>query len=164
MENEAGHKGGWWRLALCVIFCEAAGGIGSLFTGPSLETWYKTLEKPSFNPPGWLFGPVWFTLYFLMGVSAFIVWRRGLGRKEVRIALLCFLVQLLLNAAWTPAFFGLHNILAAFVIIIFLWAAILVTILRFLKVSALAGILLFPYVAWVSFAAVLNGSILILNC
>lgn len=138
--------------------------IGSLFTSrDALDAWYANLNKPFFNPPGWVFGPVWTTLYVLMAVSAFLVWRKGLDTRAVRIALAFFVLQLVLNALWTPLFFGAKMPLAAFIEILFLWAAILLTILTFARVSRLAALLLIPYIAWVSFAAVLNASIWLLN-
>ncbi|UCG47321.1 MAG: tryptophan-rich sensory protein [Phycisphaerales bacterium] len=132
-------------------------------TRQALSTWYANLNKPFFTPPAWLFGPVWTTLYLIMGISAFLVWQKGLESRPVRIALLFFLIQLALNALWTPLFFGLQIPLLAFVEIIFLLAAILLTIIFFAKVSAPAALLLCPYVLWVAFAAVLNASIWILN-
>jgi len=138
--------------------------IGSLFTSrEALDTWYANLNKPFFNPPGWVFGPVWTTLYALMAVSAFLVWQKGLDTRAVRIALAFFVLQLILNALWTPLFFGAKMPLAAFIEILFLWAAIFLTIFTFTRVSRPAALLLTPYIAWVSFAAVLNASIWLLN-
>jgi tryptophan-rich sensory protein len=137
--------------------------LGSVFTAPAIGTWYAGLVKPSFNPPNWLFGPVWISLYFIMGVSAYLVWRNGLEKREARTAMFAFLIQLLLNAAWTPVFFGLRHPEAALAVIIALWLAILATVLSFRKVSVLAALLLIPYLAWVSFAAVLNAAIAYLN-
>jgi benzodiazapine receptor len=142
----------------------AAGAIGSLAVrDPGFSSWYAALQKPGFTPPGWVFGPVWTVLYLLMGVAAFLVWQKGLGTRVVRIALLWFLVQLALNAAWTPVFFGLHRIGLAVAVIVLLWAAILVTMYYFFRVARSAGMLLVPYLFWVSFAAVLNAAIWHLN-
>jgi tryptophan-rich sensory protein len=142
----------------------AAGGIGSLaVTDPGFSSWYATIAKPGFTPPGWAFGPVWTVLYLLMGVAAFLVWQKGLGSRLVRIALAWFLVQLGLNAAWTPVFFGLHRIGLALLVIALLWVAIVGTMYYFLRVSRPAGLLLVPYLLWVSFATVLNASIWHLN-
>jgi tryptophan-rich sensory protein len=136
--------------------CQLAGVIGGLFTASSVGTWYATLTKPSFNPPNWLFSPVWITLYFLMGVALFLVWRQGLQTEGVKIALIVFGLQLALNTLWSLLFFGLKMPLLAFIEILILWCLILITILKFKKISKLAGLLLVPYLLWVSFAAVLN--------
>ncbi|MBN1572859.1 MAG: tryptophan-rich sensory protein [Deltaproteobacteria bacterium] len=151
------------RLLGAVILCEGCGIIGSLFTAPSVPTWYASLTKPSFNPPDWIFSPVWIALFFLMGISLFLVIREGFKKREVKLAVWVFAVQLVLNVLWTLIFFGLKAPLAAFIEIILLWIAILVTIIRFFPISRLAGYLLIPYIAWVSFAALLNISIFILN-
>jgi len=151
------------KLVISIIICQMAGVIGSVFTTPSIPTWYATLKKPSFTPPGWLIGSVWITLFFLMGISAFLVWRKGLNKQQVKIALTVFAVQLILNALWSVAFFGFQSPLAGLVVISVLWIAILLTILKFLKVSRPAGLLLLPYILWVSFAALLNTSIFAIN-
>ena len=141
----------------------AAGGIGSLATTRAIPTWYKGLVKPSFNPPEWLFGPAWTMLYLLMAVAVFLVWKQGFGVPGVKLALAVFLVQLVLNALWSVLFFGLRSPLAGLVEIAVLWVAILATIILFFRVSVPAGVLLLPYIAWVSFAALLNAAILRLN-
>ena len=151
------------RLVVSIIICQFAGFIGSIFTRMSIPTWYATIEKPSFTPPNWLFAPVWTTLFVLMGISAFLVWRKGLGDKRAKIALSIFAAQLVFNIFWSVAFFGLRSPLAGLIVIIILLAAILLTIIEFVKVSVVAGILLIPYILWVSFAAVLNTSIFTLN-
>jgi benzodiazapine receptor len=152
------------RLIVACGVSLAAGAIGSLaVVDPGFNSWYTALQKPGFMPPSWVFGPVWTVLYLLMGVAAFLVWQRGLGTRLVRTALLWFLVQLALNAAWTPVFFGLHRIGLALVVIALLWAAILVTMYYFFRVTRPAGMLLVPYLLWVSFAAVLNAAIWHLN-
>jgi len=151
------------KLVISIGICQMAGVIGSVFTTPSIPTWYATLKKPSFTPPGWLIGSVWITLFFLMGISAFLVWRKGLNNRQVKIALTVFAVQLILNALWSVAFFGFKSPLAGLVVISVLWIAILLTILEFLKVSRPAGLLLLPYILWVSFAAVLNTLIFAIN-
>ena len=124
--------------------------------------WYTQLNKPSFNPPGWVFGPVWSVLYACMGVAAWLVWRRR-GRTVARWALVLFAVQLALNAAWSPLFFGAHEPGWAFVDIVALWVALAATVVAFFKTQLAAGILMVPYLAWVSFAAVLNAAIWSLN-
>lgn len=151
------------RLIIAIVICEGAGVVGSLFTTPSIATWYASLTKPSFNPPGWIFGPVWTTLFLLMGISAFLVWNKGLNHNNVKIALIIFGFQLLLNILWSVLFFGYHLPGAAFIEIIFLWLAILATIIAFFRISHPSAWLLIPYVLWVSFASILNFYIWRLN-
>jgi benzodiazapine receptor len=151
------------KLLSSVVVCQLAGIIGSVFTASSVSTWYAALRKPSFTPPGWVFGPVWISLYALMGVAAYLVWRSGLSHREVRIALTLFVAQLVLNALWSAMFFGLRSPLAGFIDISVLWVLIVLTIFYFLKVSTTAGVLLVPYIVWVTFAGVLNYSIWAMN-
>jgi len=151
------------KLVISIVACQCAGLIGSIFTMPAISTWYETLAKPSFTPPNWLFAPAWVTLYVLMGVAVFLVWRKGLGIKNVKAALITFLVQLVLNALWSALFFGAKSLVGGAVVIVLLWIAILFTILRFFKISTAAGGLLIPYILWVTFASALNISILALN-
>ena len=151
------------KLVVSIIACQLAGLIGSVFTTPAIPTWYAALQKPAFTPPNWLFAPAWLTLYLLMAIAAFIIWRKGLAQKEVKTALLIFAIQLILNALWSVAFFGLKSPLAGVIVIALLWVAILFTILRFFRLSAAAGALLLPYILWVSFAAALNMAIWQLN-
>lgn len=136
-----------------LLLCFAASAGGAVFMPGE---WYAGLNKPSWNPPGWIFGPVWTTLYAGMAVAAWLVWKQG-GFAAQRHALILFLTQLGLNALWTPLFFGLQRPGLAFAEIILLWLAIVATILAFRRVSRIAVWLLLPYLAWVSFAAVLNG-------
>ncbi len=143
-----------WMLA-----CYASAAMGGLFMPGE---WYASLQKPSWNPPGWIFGPVWTTLYTMMAVAAWMVWRRG-GWGKQRKPLLIFVVQLALNALWTPLFFGLHQPGLAFTEIVLLWLAIVATIMVFGPVSRTAMLLLVPYLAWVSFAAALNFTLWRLN-
>jgi tryptophan-rich sensory protein len=149
--------------AIFILVSEAAGIIGAIFTTDAVATWYPTLTKPSFNPPNWLFGPVWTTLYALMGVAAFLIWRHGWSAPGVKIALALFAAQLILNSLWSIIFFGMHALLPAFIEIIFLWVLILATIVAFLRVSPGAAGLLVPYILWVSFASLLNFSLWRLN-
>jgi len=151
------------KLLVSIVICQAAGALGSVATGPSIPTWYATLEKPWFTPPNWVFAPVWLTLFVLMGIAVFLVWRQGMSNRQVKVALAVFASQLILNVLWSIAFFGLKSPLAGLVVIVILWVAILMTLLRFFKISRSAGFLLLPYIVWVSIAAVLNTSILILN-
>jgi tryptophan-rich sensory protein len=151
------------RLALAlagwVLVCFAATAMGGLF--PPGE-WYASLKKPSWNPPGWVFGPVWTALHAMMAVAAWLVWKRG-GWAAQRRPLALFLGQLILNAAWTPLFFGLHRPGLAFAEIVLLWLAIAATLVAFRPVSRVAAWLLAPYLAWVSFAAGLNFTLWRLN-
>jgi len=151
------------KLIVCVVACLCAGIIGSIFTREAIPTWYATLEKPSFTPPNWLFAPAWALLYLLMSIAAFLVWRRGLENRQVRIALIVFLIQLILNALWSVVFFGLESPLYGLIVISALWVAILFTVLKFFRISSVASVLLWPYLLWVTFAAVLNVSIWLLN-
>jgi benzodiazapine receptor len=151
------------KLIVSIVACEGAGGIGSVFTRKAIPTWYAGLKKPTFTPPDSVFGPVWVTLYALMGVAVFMVWREGLTQEGVRIAFIIFWVQLALNILWSVIFFGRRSILGGMVVILMLWAAILATIIKFFAVSNVAGGLLVPYLVWVSIAANLNVRIWVLN-
>lgn len=148
---------------VAVLICELAGIVGSLFTAPSIPGWYAGLTKPPFNPPGWVFAPVWTILYALMGIAAWLVYDKGVRRADVKRALFVFVAQLVLNVLWSVMFFGAHQILGAVVIIVALWILILGTILRFHKISRPAAYLLVPYLLWVGFATVLNVSLYVLN-
>ena len=152
-----------FKLVISLIICQLVGFVGSLFTSPSIPTWYANIEKPSFTPPNWVFSPVWISLFVLMGISLFLLWEKTLRERRVRVAIFWFAVQLGLNILWSVIFFGLKSPFFAFIEIVFLWIAILLTILKSFKVSRLAGTLLIPYILWVSFAAILNFSIFILN-
>ena len=150
-------------LLIAIVICQLAGIVGGLFTASSVDTWYATLIKPSFNPPNWLFSPVWITLYCMMGIALFLVYKKGLDTEGVKVALVLFVAQLIGNALWSVLFFGLKLPLAAFLEIVVLWALILSTMISFLKISRLAGLLLLPYLLWVSFASVLNFFLWLLN-
>ena len=152
-------KPAWPGLAFWLLVCFAAPALGTA-AGPG--AWYAQLQKPSWNPPGWLFGPVWSVLYTLMAVAAWLVWRQG-GWGKQRRPLLIFLAQLALNALWTPLFFGLHRLGVAFAEIVLLWLAIGTTLTVFRPVSRAAAWLLAPYLAWVSFATVLNFALWRMN-
>ena len=149
------------KFLFSILICEGVGILGSFFTLPSIINWYATLNKPFFNPPDWIFGPVWTILYFLMGVSLFIIWEKG--ADKAKNAILFFSIQLALNFLWSVLFFYSHQPLAAFLEIIILWVFILLTILSFGKISKNAGLILIPYILWVSFAGVLNLFIVLLN-
>jgi len=150
------------KLAASVIVCLLAGFLGSLFTTPAIPTWYAALEKPIFTPPGWLFAPAWTTLFILMGISLFLVWRKR-GHPQFKPALVFFIVQFILNILWSALFFGLRSPLLGLIEIAVLWVTILLTIIYFFKVSRPAGVLLVPYILWVSFASLLNCYVWILN-
>lgn len=151
------------RLIISLGICQLAGVLGALFTSPSIPTWYASLEKPAFNPPNWLFSPVWITLFVLMGISLYFLWESTLKERRAKRVLFIFSIQLALNVLWSIIFFGLKSPSFAFLEIVILWAAILLTIIKSLKVSKIAGVLLIPYILWVSFAAVLNFFIWKLN-
>lgn len=150
----------WKQLVAAIVFCELAGIVGSVFTMPSIAGWYAALQKPFFNPPAWVFGPVWILLYAMMGISLYLVWQK---RKQSNNALVFFGIQLSLNVLWSLLFFGLHSPLLALACILALWLAIALTIRSFAKIDSRAAWLLVPYLLWVTFAAVLNYSIFALN-
>jgi len=151
------------KLIISVGICVLGGFAGSFFTASSVNSWYAALRKPVLNPPSWIFAPVWTILYVMMGVSAFLIWKQGLGNDNVKTALTIFILQLALNFAWSPAFFGMKSPLMGLVIIVLMWCAILFTIVLFHRVSHPAAYLLAPYLIWVSFATYLNASIYFLN-
>jgi len=151
------------KLVVAVLLCQAAGILGSLATVPAIPGWYQGLAKPAFTPPNWLFGPAWIMLYLLMGIALFLVWRQGLGRPGVKTAVTLFFIQLVLNALWSWLFFGWHQVGLAFAEIVLLWVFILLTMIRFLRLSRAAGWLLVPYLLWVTFASALNFSLWRLN-
>ena len=155
-------KGDWFRLIICIVICIMAGIIGSIFTSRNIPTWYATINKPSFNPPNWVFGPVWTTLYIMMGVSLFLIWRQR-DAMSISPAIYFFAIQLILNALWSIIFFGMKLMLVGFIEICTLWIFILLSIISFYGISPVASILLLPYLLWVSYASVLNFSIYKLN-
>jgi translocator protein len=149
------------KLLSCIGVCFAIAFAGSTFTPqPGSEWYYHVLNKPSWNPPDWLFPPAWTLLFLLMGTALYLVSEKEGDKKAAYAA---FALQLLLNLSWSAAFFGLHAPGAAFAVIIALWLAILLTIALFRKVSPAAGYLLIPYILWVSFASVLNFTIWRMN-
>ncbi len=141
-----------------LLICMAVGGLGAIATTPEIAGWYQTVSKPAWNPPSSIFGPVWTTLYVMMGISGWLIWLPG-GVSGARLPLTLFAVQLGLNLAWSWIFFHYHQIGWALVEIVVLWCAILLTTLSFFKRSKLAGSLFIPYLLWVSFAAFLNYTI-----
>jgi len=156
MKSKSKPKFNLAKFIFCILITEGAGIIGSFFTTPSVQTWYLTLNKPSFQPPSWLFAPVWTFLFFLMGITLYLVWS-----KKNKIT--WFWVQLLLNILWSFLFFGLHSPILALFEIILLCFAILITIIKFWSFNKKAAILLIPYLAWVTFASYLNFAIARLN-
>jgi benzodiazapine receptor len=151
------------RLFGFILISELAGFVGVPATLSSLDTWYVNLVKPSFTPPNWIFEPVWVIIFILIGVAAFLIWEEGIKKRKVKQALYIFLTLPILNALWSTIFFGLREPLYAFIEIVVLWVVILITINKFGKISKLASYLLIPYILWVTFAAILNYSIVILN-
>jgi translocator protein len=149
------------KLIVSIVLCLGVGAFSSYLTVSAIPTWYATLNKPFFNPPNFVFAPVWTTLYILMGISLYLLWIAKKKGKAKAIKL--FLIQLAFNFSWSIVFFGLHNILLAFVEIIALWIFIMLTIRQSLLISKTSAYLLYPYVVWVSFALVLNLFIVILN-
>jgi len=153
----------WKHLLISILLCQFTGVIGALFTTPAIPAWYNTLVKPSFVPPNWTFSVVWMLLFLLMGIALYIVWEKGLEKAEVRKAMAVFVIQLFLNIMWSVLFFGLRSPFYGLVGIVVLWVLILVNIWLFYRISRTSGLLLVPYILWVSFAAVLNYSIWVLN-
>ena len=151
------------KIIISVVICLLAGAIGAATTQTSVNTWYLTVNKPSFNPPNWVFSPVWTILFILMGIAAGLVWNRGFYHKWVKIALYHFGFQLLLNISWSLVFFGLNEILGALIVIIALFVLLLFTFKWFKVVNTTAAYLLIPYILWVGFASVLNFCIWQLN-
>lgn len=152
------------KILSVVVTCLVIGYFSGIVTQSAITTWYPTLIKPSFNPPNWIFAPVWSTLYIMMGIAAGLVWDRiDLESELVKKALVVFAIQLALNALWSYLFFGLHNPMLAGIEIVILWLMIFETYTQFYKINKIAAYLLLPYLAWVSFAMVLNISIWWLN-
>jgi translocator protein len=150
-------------LIVSLIAPLAAGGLGAIATASSIPTWYRTLSKPPWNPPAGVFAPVWTLLYILMGVALFLIWRQGWSAPGVRTAVLLFAAQLVFNLLWSVVFFGLHTTGGGLVIIVILWLLIVATIVAFFRLNAVSGALMLPYIAWVTFASVLNATIWSLN-
>lgn len=151
------------KIVLLTVVCVAIGYLSGMVTRDSITTWYPTLEKPIFNPPNWIFAPVWTLLYVMMGIAAGLVWTSNSDEKAIQKALGFFAIQFGLNALWSYLFFGLHNPLLALVEIVLLWLMIFETYNLFKRIDKTAGLLLIPYLAWVSFATILNASIWWLN-
>ena len=150
-------------LIFSIGISQLAGIIGSVFTTSEIANWYVFLNKPFFNPPNWLFGPVWIILYTLMGISLYLVWVKGYKEENIKRTVNIFLVHLAVNSLWSIVFFGLHDLGLALVIIFTLWLMILYLIKLFWNIEKIAAYLLIPYLLWVSFASILNYSIWMLN-
>jgi len=157
------HLKSWYKLVIAITLSQLAGVIGSIFTGSAISEWYAFLEKPVFSPPNWVFAPVWIILYTLMGIAFYLIWERGVKNRDTRNALYFFLAHLCLNASWSIIFFALRSPESALVNIIVLWSMIAILVAWFYRIYRIAGILLIPYLIWVSFATALNAAIIILN-
>jgi tryptophan-rich sensory protein len=150
------------KLIISLVLPVGIGAIAGIFTMKAIPTWYETLNKPSFNPPNWIFGPVWTTLYFLMGISLFLIWKLEAGKERNR-AIGAFIIQLLLNFFWSFLFFYFHQLGLALVEVIILWISILIMILFFYRLRPVAAYLNIPYILWVTFASILNAAYYFLN-
>ncbi len=150
------------KLITAILVSQAAGVIGSFFTVSAISNWYDQLVKPTLIPPGWVFAPAWITLYTLMGISLFLVWK-SYGSNKKRMAVIIFFIQLFLNALWSILFFGMENPLLGLINIFILLGVIILTIIIFYQISKKAAYLLIPYLVWVGFAAYLNYAIWVLN-
>jgi tryptophan-rich sensory protein len=151
----------WIKLVISIAVPQVVALSGAFFTITGTGSWYQNIAKPSWNPPNWVFGPVWTLLYLLMGIALFIIWKSE--NRDKRTAIIFWVIQLALNFLWTILFFNQHQILGAFIEMILLWIMILMTIIYFARISKLAAWLMVPYIAWVSFAALLNYAIWQLN-
>lgn len=151
------------RLLGLAAVCMGAGACGAFFTSVNIEPWYHSIAKPAWTPPDWVFGPAWTALYLMMAFAAWLVWERGLGRRDVKRSLAWFFAQLILNAAWAPVFFGLRSPVGGMVIIVPLFIAIAGTTSEFFRVNRWAGVLMIPYLAWSGFALFLNAAIVRMN-
>lgn len=151
------------KLVASLAFAYIAAAVGSTFTMPAISAWYATINKPFFNPPNWIFAPVWTLLFTLMGVALFLIWKDGIKENPRQTAFWVFLVHLVVNILWSYVFFGLRNFSGGFLVIIVLWLMILYLVIKFWSIKKSAGILLLPYLFWVSFASILNYSIWVLN-
>lgn len=153
----------WLKLLISIAIPLAVGGIAGFFTNAEINGWYQSIEKPNWQPPGWVFGPVWTLLYILMGIALFLVWNSRGEEKEKRTAFVFWGIQMVLNFLWSFIFFRMHEIGWALTEIIVLWISILLTIFSFARISRVAAWLLVPYISWVSFAALLTFTIWQLN-
>jgi translocator protein len=153
----------WIKLVIAIAIPVGVGALAGYFTATGVDSWYRSIEKPSWNPPDGVFAPVWTTLYIMMGIALYLVWKSSAPQDQKRRAIVLWSVQLLFNALWSFLFFNIHNIGLALADIIVLWLAILVTIFLFARIHKLAAWLLVPYISWVSFATLLTYTIWKLN-
>lgn len=153
----------WGKLAVCFLLCQGAGAIGAVSTARSVKTWYRDIQKPSWNPPSWVFGPVWTLLYTLMALALTLIWQRGERGGDIELALAFFMTQLVLNALWSHLFFELRKPRVAFFDILMMWVFIVLAMRAFYPLDVRAFWLMTPYLAWVTFAAVLNFTLARLN-
>lgn len=153
----------WLKILICVLVINVLGAAGAIFTSGSLKDWYALLEKPPGVPPNWVFGPVWTTLYAMIGLSLALFWHQVKAGRAKTVALRWFFSQMVLNLAWTPLFFGAHLLGVALVVIVLMLVAILITLVLFRRQHKLAGRLLIPYAIWVSYATYLNAGYFALN-
>lgn len=151
-----------FRIFFCIGICQLAGVVGSIFTRTSVDTWYRTLDKPVFNPPSWVFAPVWILLYLMMGIALYRIWEYKISYSKTE-AMIIFYIQLFINSLWSIAFFGMKSPLLGLIVIVLLLILIAVTLFKFYKISKTAGVLLIPYLLWVSFATLLNFELYRLN-
>jgi translocator protein len=151
------------KLIAAIVFCELVGLASTPFTISAIPSWYVTLNKPPFSPPNWIFGPVWTALYFMMGISFYLIWIQGWKKKKIQIAGRYFLSQLALNFFWSLLFFGLRSPILGLIDIVLMWLMIVLTLNLFYPLSKPAFYLLVPYLLWVSFATILNTAIVLLN-
>ena len=151
------------KLIICIVVCEGVGIIAGIATSKSIGEWYLYLNKPSFNPPNWIFGPVWTLLYLMMGISVYLIWKEGINFDGVNTAIVVFAVHLIINGLWSFVFFLWKSTGWGLVVILTLWLLIVICIILFYKINSTSAILLIPYLLWVSFASVLNWSLWKLN-
>ncbi len=151
------------KLIISIVLAVGIGLLGGIFTSPEIQTWFVHLNKPWWNPPNWLFAPVWTTLYLMMGIAFYLIWKTNANTDAKRWAIIIFILQFALNFLWSFIFFREHQMGWAFVEILVLWIAILCTIIGFSRISTTAAWLLVPYICWVSFAAMLNYTIWQMN-
>src|SRR5918993_3722358 len=153
----------WLKLVISIAIPVAVGGLSGLFTRPEIDGWYQAIAKPSWQPPNWVFGPVWTTLYIMMGIALYLVWKNNAPIQKKKPAIVLWVIQLVLNFFWSYIFFNQHEIGWALVEIIVLWLLILLTTIAFGRISRIAAWLLVPYISWVSFASILTYTLYRLN-
>src|SRR6476620_5805838 len=153
----------WMKLLISIGVPVVVGGVAGFFTTPEIDKWYKTIQKPDWQPPNWVFGPVWTLLYIMMGIALYLVWRSNAPSNKKRTAITLWIIQLVFNFFWSFIFFRQHQLDWALGEIIVLWLFILLTIFAFARINKLAAWLLVPYISWVSFASILTYTIYEMN-